>query len=38
MAGRIKRGSGFRPSAAVGAVFLSLALLLFFGLVSHAHW
>jgi hypothetical protein len=31
-------GAGFRPSAIVGAVFLSLILLLLFDLVSHTHF
>lgn len=31
-------GSGFRPGAIVGAVFLTLVLLLLFDLVSHAHF
>jgi len=32
------RNAGAKPGAIVGAVFLSLVLLLLFGLVSHAHW
>ncbi len=38
MADRAKGGAGFKPGAVVGAVFLSLLLLLLFGVVSHAHW
>jgi hypothetical protein len=33
-----RSGTGFRPGAIVGAVLLSLILLLLFGLVSHAHF
>jgi hypothetical protein len=33
-----RSGAGARPGAIVGAVFVSLILLLLFGLVSHAHW
>jgi hypothetical protein len=32
------RNAGARPGAIIGALFLSLVLLLLFGLVSHAHW
>jgi hypothetical protein len=34
----LRSGGGARPGAIVGAVFLSLVLLLVFGLVSHAHF
>jgi hypothetical protein len=33
-----RSGAGFRPGAIVGAVFLSLVLLLLFDLISHAHF
>ncbi len=33
-----RNGAGFKPGAIVGAVFLSLVLVLLFGLVSHAHF
>jgi hypothetical protein len=33
-----RSGAGFRPGAAVGAVFFMLLLLLLFDLVSHAHF
>jgi hypothetical protein len=33
-----RSGAGAKPSAIVGALFLSLVLLLLFGLVSHAHF
>ena len=33
-----RNGAGFRPGPIVGAVFLSLVLLLLFGLISHAHF
>jgi hypothetical protein len=33
-----RSGSGARPGAIVIAVVLSLALLLLFDFVSHAHW
>jgi hypothetical protein len=32
-----KGSAGFRPGAIIGAVLVSLVLLLLFGLVSHAH-
>jgi hypothetical protein len=33
-----KSGAGFRPGAILGAVCLSLLLLLAFHLISHAHF
>ncbi|WP_419758014.1 hypothetical protein [Acidisoma sp.] len=33
-----RSGAGARPGAIVIALFISLVLLLLFGLVSHAHW
>jgi hypothetical protein len=33
-----RNGAGFKPGAILGAVFLSLVLVLLFGLVSHAHF
>jgi hypothetical protein len=33
-----RNGAGARPGAIVAALFLSLVLLLLFGLVSHAHF
>jgi hypothetical protein len=33
-----RSGAGFKPGAILGAVFLSLVLLLLFHLVSHTHF
>ena len=33
-----RSGTGARPGAIMIALFISLALLLLFGLLSHAHW
>jgi hypothetical protein len=33
-----RNGAGFKPGAIIGAVFLSLALLALFDLVSHMHF
>ncbi len=33
-----RNGAGFRPSGIVSAAFLSLVLILLYGLLSHAHF